>query len=166
MDSVGIVLRTTKVGDRYVLEDLNEHGLSLGGEQSGHIVMPDYGTTGDGTLTGLALMSRMAETGLSLKTLAEVMHVLPQVLINVPVSDKSVIATHPEVVAAMEVVEDEASFLFDGVPIVKFRHEGKDYEAQMSKHATMAFVSWIESAPNTRLDKMSPSEARRRMRHI
>jgi len=107
MDSVGIVLRTTKVGDRYVLEDLNEHGFSLGGEQSGHIVMPDYGTTGDGTLTGLALMSRMAETGLSLKTLAEVMHVLPQVLINVPVSDKSVIATHPEVVAAMEVAEDE-----------------------------------------------------------
>ena len=107
MDSVGIVLRTTKVGDRYVLEDLNEHGLSLGGEQSGHIVMPDYGTTGDGTLTGLALMSRMAETGLSLKTLAEVMHVLPQVLINVPVSDKSVIATHPEVVAAMELAEDE-----------------------------------------------------------
>ncbi|EEG28103.1 phosphoglucosamine mutase [Corynebacterium matruchotii ATCC 33806] len=107
MDSVGIVLRTTKVGDRYVLEDLNEHGLSLGGEQSGHIVMPDYGTTGDGTLTGLALMSRMAETGLSLKTLAEVMHVLPQVLINVPVSDKSVIATHPEVVAAMEMAKDE-----------------------------------------------------------
>jgi len=107
MDSVGIVLRTTKVGDRYVLEDLNEHGFSLGGEQSGHIVMPDYGTTGDGTLTGLALMSRMAETGLSLKTLAEVMHVLPQVLINVPVSDKSVIATHPEVVAAMELAEDE-----------------------------------------------------------
>ena len=107
MDSVGIVLRTTKVGDRYVLEDLNEYGLSLGGEQSGHIVMPDYGTTGDGTLTGLALMSRMAETGLSLKTLAEVMHVLPQVLINVPVSDKSVIATHPEVVAAMEMAKDE-----------------------------------------------------------
>ena len=107
MDSVGIVLRTTKVGDRYVLEDLNEHGLSLGGEQSGHIVMPDYGTTGDGTLTGLALMSRMAETGLSLKTLAEVMRVLPQVLINVPVSDKSVIATHPEVVAAMEMAKDE-----------------------------------------------------------
>jgi hypothetical protein len=62
--------------------------------------------------------------------------------------------------------EEEASFLFDGTPIVKFQHEGKDYEAQMSKHATMAFVSWIESAPNARLDKMSPSEARRRMRHI
>ena len=62
--------------------------------------------------------------------------------------------------------EEEASFLFDGTPIVKFQHEGKDYEVQMSKHATMAFVSWIESAPNTRLDKMSPSVARRRMWHI
>lgn len=107
MEEAGITLRTTKVGDRYVLEDLNAHGLSLGGEQSGHIVLPDYGTTGDGTLTGLALMSRMAETRLSLRSLAEAMTVLPQVLINVPVSDKSKIATHPDVIAAIERAEDE-----------------------------------------------------------
>ncbi|MDO4760833.1 MAG: phosphoglucosamine mutase [Corynebacterium sp.] len=107
MDDAGITLRTTKVGDRYVLEDLNAGGYSLGGEQSGHIVMPDYGTTGDGTLTGLALMSRMAETNLSLQSLAGAMTVLPQVLINVPVSDKSVIASHPDVLAALEMAEDE-----------------------------------------------------------
>ena len=107
MEEAGITLRTTKVGDRYVLEDLNAHGLSLGGEQSGHIVLPDHGTTGDGTLTGLALMSRMAETRLSLRSLAAAMAVLPQVLINVPVSDKSKIAGHPDVVAAVERAEDE-----------------------------------------------------------
>lgn len=61
--------------------------------------------------------------------------------------------------------EAEASFLFDGTPIIKFHHKGKDYEAQMSKHATMAFVSWVESAPDSRLDKMSPSEMRRYLRH-
>ncbi|MCS4535646.1 phosphoglucosamine mutase [Corynebacterium sp. HS2168-gen11] len=107
MEEAGIELRTTQVGDRYVLEDLNEGGYSLGGEQSGHIVLPDYGTTGDGILTGLALMSRMAETNFSLATLASAMTVLPQVLINVPVSDKTIIADHPDVLAAMEMAKDE-----------------------------------------------------------
>ena len=107
MNEAGINLRTTKVGDRYVLADLNAGGFSLGGEQSGHIVLPDHGTTGDGTLTGLALMSRMAETGLPLKTLAEAMTVLPQVLINVPVSDKAIIEKHPVVVEAIQRAEGE-----------------------------------------------------------
>ncbi|WBT09246.1 phosphoglucosamine mutase [Corynebacterium sp. SCR221107] len=107
MDEAGITLRTTKVGDRYVLEDLNAGGFSLGGEQSGHIVMPDHGTTGDGTLTGLALMGRMAETGLPLEVLAQAMTVLPQVLINVPVSDKTRIESDPSVVAAIERAETE-----------------------------------------------------------
>lgn len=107
MDEAGIELRTTKVGDRYVLEDLNAGGFSLGGEQSGHIVMPDHGTTGDGTLTGLALMSRMAETGLSLKSLSEAMTVLPQVLINVPVKDKTCIESAVEVVEGIERAETE-----------------------------------------------------------
>ncbi|AFM06770.2 phosphoglucosamine mutase [Corynebacterium pseudotuberculosis] len=102
MKESGINLITTQVGDRYVLEALNAGGYSLGGEQSGHIVLPDHGTTGDGTLTGLSLMARMAETGLSLKVLAGAMAVLPQVLINVPVSDKTIIMEHPEVIAALE----------------------------------------------------------------
>lgn len=107
MDEAGIELRTTKVGDRYVLEELNAGGFSLGGEQSGHIVMPDHGTTGDGTLTGLALMSRMAETGLSLKSLSEAMTVLPQVLINVPVKDKTRIESATEVIEGIERAETE-----------------------------------------------------------
>ena len=107
MDEAGITLRTTKVGDRYVLEDLNAGGFSLGGEQSGHIVMPDHGTTGDGTLTGLALMSRMAESGKPLKELAKVMTVLPQVLINVPVADKQAVGRDEEVKAAVSEAEQE-----------------------------------------------------------
>lgn len=105
MKENGIELRTTKVGDRYVLADLNAGGYSLGGEQSGHVVVPDYATTGDGTLTGLCLMARMAKTGKSLAELADVMTVLPQTLINVPVSHKSVIAEAPEVKAAIAEAE-------------------------------------------------------------
>ena len=107
MEEAGITLRTTKVGDRYVLADLNSGGFALGGEQSGHIVLPDNGTTGDGTLTGLALMARMAETGKSLKELAAAMKVLPQVLINVPVSDKSAISSSSRVTEAIAAAEKE-----------------------------------------------------------
>ncbi|WP_026166037.1 phosphoglucosamine mutase [Corynebacterium mastitidis] len=107
MDEQGINVVPTKVGDRYVLEELNASGLSLGGEQSGHIIIPEYGTTGDGVLTGLSLMARMAQTGKTLEELASVMTVLPQVLINVPVSNKSVIAQHPQVKAAIEAAEEE-----------------------------------------------------------
>src|SRR4029453_5061055 len=80
MRAAGIEVRTTGVGDRYVLEELRAGEYSLGGEQSGHIVMPTFGTTGDVILTGLRLMSRMAHTNSSLATLAEPMQTLPQVL--------------------------------------------------------------------------------------
>lgn len=107
MDEQGIDLRTTKVGDRYVLADLNAGDYSLGGEQSGHIVIPDHATTGDGTLTGLYLMAQMAKTGKSLAELASVMKVLPQTLINVPVVDKTAIVDNPEVKAAIAAAEEE-----------------------------------------------------------
>lgn len=107
MQREGIELKATKVGDRYVLEELNAGGYSLGGEQSGHIVLPGQGTTGDGTLTGLTLMARMAETGSSLAELAAVMEVLPQVLINVPVSDKSTILGAESVLQAIAEAEAE-----------------------------------------------------------
>ncbi|MEE6260429.1 phosphoglucosamine mutase [Plantactinospora sonchi] len=90
MSAAGIRLVETKVGDRYVLEELRASGLALGGEQSGHLVMPAYATTGDGILTGLHLMSRVAATGRSLAELASVVTKLPQVLINVPVADRTV----------------------------------------------------------------------------
>jgi len=79
----GIRLLETKVGDRYVLEELDGQELSLGGEQSGHIIFRDHATTGDGILTGLQLAAEMARTGKTLAELATVMTVYPQVLVNV-----------------------------------------------------------------------------------
>jgi phosphoglucosamine mutase len=105
MASAGIRLVETKVGDRYVLEELRASELALGGEQSGHVVMPAYATTGDGILTGLHVMARMAATGRSLTELASVMTRLPQVLVNVPVADKQAVAIRPEVMAAVTKAE-------------------------------------------------------------
>lgn len=107
MDREGIAMDTTQVGDRYVLAELNARNLSLGGEQSGHIIQPKYSTTGDGLLTGLSIMARMAQTQSSLKELASVMTVLPQVLINVPVSDKNAILDAPAVREAIDSAEAE-----------------------------------------------------------
>ncbi|MHB0835146.1 MAG: phosphoglucosamine mutase [Corynebacterium aurimucosum] len=107
MQEQGIEVKETAVGDRYVLEELNRGDFSLGGEQSGHVVLPDDCTTGDGTLTGLSIMARMAKSGKTLKELASVMTVLPQVLINVPVSDKAVILNAPEVKEAIAAAEAE-----------------------------------------------------------
>lgn len=107
MRSAGIDVRTTGVGDRYVLEELRAGRFALGGEQSGHIVLPSFGTTGDGIVTGLRLMARMAQTGLSLAELAEPMQTLPQVLINVAVTDKATVADAPSVRDAVARVEAE-----------------------------------------------------------
>ncbi len=80
----GVRVDQTKVGDRYVLESMNANGFTLGGEQSGHVIMSEFATTGDGVLTALHLAARMARTGRSLAELASVMTRLPQVMINVP----------------------------------------------------------------------------------
>src|SRR6476469_464064 len=103
----GVTLQTTAVGDRYVLEALRENKLSLGGEQSGHVVMPAHATTGDGLLTALRLMSRMAATRRSLADLAGVMTRLPQVLKNVKVADKAAVARSTAVSDAVAEVEAE-----------------------------------------------------------
>jgi len=107
MRSAGIEVRTTGVGDRYVLEEMRAGKYSLGGEQSGHIVMPALGTTGDGIVTGLKLMSRMAQTRTSLAQLASTMQQLPQVLINVEVNDKATVADAPSVRTAVAKAEAE-----------------------------------------------------------
>jgi phosphoglucosamine mutase len=107
MRAHGIAVVTTAVGDRYVLEELRSSGFALGGEQSGHVVLPAHATTGDGLLTALRLMSRMAETGKSLADLAAVMNRLPQVLVNVPVADKAAVADSAEVRDAVDEVEAE-----------------------------------------------------------
>ena len=107
MREAGIAVRTTAVGDRYVLEELRAGQYSLGGEQSGHIVFPAFGTTGDGILTGLRLMARMAGTGSALADLAAPMQSMPQVLINVEVADKATVAQAPAVQSAVADAEAE-----------------------------------------------------------
>ena len=107
MRAAGVQVRTTGVGDRYVLEELRAGEFSLGGEQSGHIVLPAFGTTGDGIVTGLRLMARMAQTRRSLAALAEPMQTLPQVLINVQVTDKATVAQAPSVQEAVAQAEAE-----------------------------------------------------------
>jgi phosphoglucosamine mutase len=103
----GIRMLETAVGDRYVLEALNEHGLSLGGEQSGHVIMTEFATTGDGILTGLHLVAEVARTGKTLAELASVMTVYPQILINVRGVDHHSLAGNTVVAAAVAVAEAE-----------------------------------------------------------
>ncbi|MDC7338396.1 phosphoglucosamine mutase [Streptomyces lydicus] len=107
LEREGIELVRTAVGDRYVLEEMKAHGFALGGEQSGHVIVLDHATTGDGTLTGLMLAARVAATGRTLGELAGVMERLPQILVNVPDVDRSRVATSPELTAAVAEAERE-----------------------------------------------------------
>ncbi|MFE9563534.1 phosphoglucosamine mutase [Streptomyces sp. NPDC006487] len=107
MESEGINVVQTGVGDRYVLESMKEHGYALGGEQSGHVIILDHATTGDGTLTGLMLAARIAATGTPLAELTGVMTRLPQVLVNVPDVDRSRVTTSGELAAAVADAERE-----------------------------------------------------------
>ncbi len=106
MAAAGLTVKTTAVGDRYVLEEMLAGGFNLGGEQSGHVVLADHATTGDGVLTALFLMSHIAASGLPLADLASVVTRYPQVLINVPVADKQAVAS-PPVTAAVRAAQDE-----------------------------------------------------------
>jgi phosphoglucosamine mutase len=101
MRAQGVRVDQTKVGDRYVLESMNANGFTLGGEQSGHVIMSEFATTGDGVLTGLHLTARMARTGKPLAELAEVMTRLPQVMINVRGVDKLRAGSDLEIKAAV-----------------------------------------------------------------
>jgi phosphoglucosamine mutase len=107
MKREGITLLETAVGDRYVLETLRAHGFALGGEQSGHVILPAHATTGDGLLTAMHLMARMAATGRSLADLAAVVQRMPQVMVNVRVADRSAACADPRVVAAVAAAETE-----------------------------------------------------------
>lgn len=103
----GVKLRTTAVGDRYVLEELRSGGFSLGGEQSGHVIQLNHSTTGDGLLTALRVMGRMTVSGKSLAELATTMTRLPQVMVNVCVSDKTAAVSTPVVTEAVADAEAE-----------------------------------------------------------
>jgi phosphoglucosamine mutase len=107
MRDAGISVLTTAVGDRYVLEELRARGLNLGGEQSGHVVFTDAATTGDGLLTALHLMAAVVRTGKPLGELAAIVQRLPQTLINVPVSDKPLVAADDSVASAVAEAQAE-----------------------------------------------------------
>ncbi|MCU1444747.1 phosphoglucosamine mutase [Cryobacterium sp.] len=107
MAANGISMIESKVGDRYVLEELDAHGLSLGGEQSGHVIMTKFATTGDGILTGLHLVAEMARTGKTLAELASVMTVFPQILVNVRGVDHHALAGDEVIAQAVRDAETE-----------------------------------------------------------
>lgn len=107
MRSAGVEVLQTAVGDRYVLEAMRAGGHALGGEQSGHVVMLDHQTTGDGVLTALHLLARVTQLGRPLAQVASVVHRLPQVLLNVPGVDRSRAGTDPGVAAAVRDAEAE-----------------------------------------------------------
>jgi len=103
----GFKHHASKVGDRYVLEDMQRLGAVIGGEESGHMIFLDHHTTGDGILTALQLIAAMIKENKPLSELARMMEVFPQKLINVPVKSKPDISTVPQVVAAIKQAEAE-----------------------------------------------------------
>ena len=122
MKEHGIKVDQTKVGDRYVLESMQANGFTLGGEQSGHVIIAEYANTGDGVLTGLHLAAAVAESGKSLAELAGVMRRLPQVLVNVPNVDKLRAALDPEINQAVTAANKE----LDGTGRVVLRPSGTE----------------------------------------
>lgn len=107
LETEGIQSNKTKVGDRYVVEEMRRGHYNLGGEQSGHIVMMDYNTTGDGLLTGVQLAAIIKSSGKTLSELAAQMKKYPQSLINVKVTDKHHVSENEDVKAVMNEVENE-----------------------------------------------------------
>lgn len=139
----GLHAEKTKVGDRYVLENMLENGYNIGGEQSGHIIFLDDNTTGDGLLSALHLLEVMTETKKPLSELASIMEVYPQALINakVPNHKKEQFMEYAEIAEAIDALEKK----FDGQgrvlirpsgtePLVRVMIEGKDQE-QIEKEA-------------------------------
>lgn len=133
----GIKCEKTKVGDRYVLENMHANGYSIGGEQSGHIIFLQYATTGDGQLSAIQLLAVVKDTEKTLKELADEMEVYPQVLINVTVSSlgKAQFPKDKEVQNAIKKVEEELGAegrilvrLSGTEPLIRVMLEGKDLE--------------------------------------
>ena len=121
----GIHVEKTKVGDRYVLENMREHGYNIGGEQSGHVIFLDDNTTGDGLLSALHLLEVMVDTGKPLSELAAIMEVLPQALVNakVPNHKKEHFMEYPEIADAIAELEKK----FNGEGRVLIRPSGTEH---------------------------------------
>jgi phosphoglucosamine mutase len=145
MRAIGVELVKTKVGDRYVLEEMVSRGAVLGGEQSGHIIFLENQTTGDGVLTCLQLLQVLVSTGKRLSELASVMTKAPQVLINVPVADKVDPMGQPGVREAVEAAEealaDSGRILVRSSgtePLVRVMVEGLDEDVVRHQAETVA----------------------------
>lgn len=134
-DEKGLEVKKTKVGDRYVLEEMYKNNYSIGGEQSGHIIILEHNTTGDGLVTALQLLSVVKKSGKKVSELATVMEVLPQVLINAKVKseNKNAYTENTEIMSEIEKIE--AEFSGNGrvlirpsgtEPLVRVMIEGKD----------------------------------------
>ena len=123
----GITVVKTQVGDRYVHEEMQRTGANLGGEQSGHILFPDHGPTGDGILSALALLGVMHETGESLGALSECLQKFPQVLVNVPVREKRPIDAIAGLADRVRAFEQE----MDGAGRVLVRYSGTEALARV-----------------------------------
>ncbi len=106
MASEGVTVVQTKVGDRYVLEEMRAHGHAVGGEQSGHVILLDYNSTGDGLMTAVQFLAAMRRLGMSASDASRVFERYPQELINVRVSDKSAVAGNAAVAAAVAAAEE------------------------------------------------------------
>lgn len=145
----GIKINQTKVGDRYVLENMKENGYSLGGEQSGHIIFLDETTTGDGLLSALHTLQVMVESGKPLSELASIMTVMPQALVNakVPNHKKESYMDYPEIKEGIEAIERK----FEGngrvlirpsgtEPLVRVMIEGKDLDEIQAEAEKLAAI--------------------------
>ena len=107
LEQQGVEYDVTTVGDKYVNEDMVEHGYVLGGEQSGHIIFSKHATTGDGILTAIMLMEVMTEEKSSFSALASGMRKYPQLLKNLPVSDKDAVMNNANVLACQDTITEE-----------------------------------------------------------
>jgi len=127
LTSAGIAVVKTKVGDRYVSEEMQRSGASIGGEQSGHILYGEFSPAGDGVLSALALLSVMRETGQSLATLAGCMRKFPQVLVNVPVRKKPPLESLPSLTERVQAIEAEMG----GAGRILIRYSGTEAVARV-----------------------------------
>ena len=107
LELAGIEAQQTKVGDRYVMEEMLKGNYNLGGEQSGHVIMLDYNTTGDGMLTAIQLLDVLKAEGKTLHELASRMRKYPQILVNIQVGDKTKLDGNANVAAAVREVEEK-----------------------------------------------------------
>lgn len=147
----GIALETTGVGDRLVIQRMKEQGYNLGGENSGHIIFGDHGTTGDGIISALKVLEFMISTDQKLSQLADCMAEYPQLLVNLPVTEKPPIDDVPELVVAIRAAE--SAFGDRGRVLVRYSGTEKKIrllveaeDAKLAQHHSKALVAAVQSS--------------------